>query len=176
MPVDLNRLKEIAPDVAADIESHEDWDSLDKMDVRFAFTLWFQVGERDGEVYPSDIIRALDAIRAAEVPEDPRVPSTEPSEWWCPNCRRVVDWQNVTFEERHESCGCAVEIAPKGEPSLEELLEKLPGGCRITKYISAAPTGVTWKGWEVHTWRGNLLAQGDTAREALLAALKEVEK
>lgn len=36
----------------------------------------------------------------------------EPRQWWCPTCMGVVAPHNVTFEERHDVCGSAVQTVP----------------------------------------------------------------
>ena len=32
------------------------------------------------------------------------------SYWWCPHCKREVDSGNVTFEEKHDTCGYPVTV------------------------------------------------------------------
>jgi hypothetical protein len=104
MTVNLNKLREIAPDVAAWMGSYDTVESANREWLRVNGI--FDTDDNDEEA--TRLLNGLDAIRAA---------SDTPSEWWCPNCKCVVDWQNVTFEERHDACGCAVEAAPTGEPS-----------------------------------------------------------
>lgn len=45
------------------------------------------------------------------------------SDWWCPNCKEVVNG-HVTFYERHELCGAAVESVENGE-SVTAMAERL---------------------------------------------------
>ena len=51
-------------------------------------------------------------------------PVADEGEWWCPECREIVHPLSVTYQERHELCGCKVVAAP--QPSRErEALEHL---------------------------------------------------
>ena len=31
-------------------------------------------------------------------------------EWWCPNCKRVLDDKEVTFDERHDQENCYAKV------------------------------------------------------------------
>jgi len=60
------------------------------------------------ELEAQNLLLGLFGVSSSALPDRPS--GLEDSDWWCPNCKEVVEPHDVTNDERHgiENCMCEV--------------------------------------------------------------------
>jgi hypothetical protein len=60
-------------------------------------------------------------IAAGQINQEPVIKGY----WWCPNCKEELGWYHVTHQEKHEACGCDVDLLDSHEGLERELAAAL---------------------------------------------------
>ena len=81
---------------------------LDKAYKEAGHNAYFGNGFEAGVKYAQEQFKILNIPVVMHIASRPAGICAE--EWWCPNCKRVLDDKEVTFDERHHQENCYAKV------------------------------------------------------------------